>query len=187
MAMSESGGPGMTRDSILGILRPEWVRVDGQRLRRLRVMKAWTQEALAGKAGVSTATVVRLERNRNVRCRCGTATRLAKTLGEEFTALILRSGDTAGYVAFWSRCQRQMILVADHAGHIVDLLPIPLAADCTGIGIDLPGTGMLRQTAWSACPGAEWQEARPGQWSVPVISRDRSRGGDRDELRSGCR
>ena len=57
--------------------------VDGQRLRRLRNQRGLSQEQLAGRAGISPATVARLERQPAAPCRCRTLARLAAALGED--------------------------------------------------------------------------------------------------------
>jgi transcriptional regulator with XRE-family HTH domain len=61
-----------------------WFTVlDGHRLRRLRRQCGLSQEQLAGQAGISTATVARLERQPAAPCRCRTLGRLARALDEE--------------------------------------------------------------------------------------------------------
>jgi transcriptional regulator with XRE-family HTH domain len=61
-----------------------WFTVlDGHRLRRLRRQCGLSQEQLAGQAGISTATVARLERQPATPCRCRTLGRLARALDEE--------------------------------------------------------------------------------------------------------
>ncbi|MGH3122755.1 MAG: helix-turn-helix domain-containing protein [Streptosporangiaceae bacterium] len=57
--------------------------VDGRRLRHLRRQHGLSQEQLAGRAGVSPATVARLERQPAAPCRCRTLGRLAAALGED--------------------------------------------------------------------------------------------------------
>jgi len=160
---------------------PELVRLDGERLRQLRAAKSWTQETFARKAGVSLSTVMRLEHSSDAKCRCSTATRLAKALGERLTALIVTPGDSLRRVAFWARWRRPRTVVADSDGYVVDLLPV----------LDTwnrPGPDMLRQTGWLVCPDSEWREDPPGLWSVPVFRYEQERrGGDEDDLRdSGC-
>jgi DNA-binding XRE family transcriptional regulator len=51
--------------------------VDGQRLRHWRRQRGMTQEKLADRAGISVATVVRLERQSGAACRGYTLGRLA--------------------------------------------------------------------------------------------------------------
>jgi transcriptional regulator with XRE-family HTH domain len=61
-----------------------WFTVlDGHRLRRLRRQRGLSREQLADRAGISPATVARLERQRSAPCRCRTLGRLARALGEE--------------------------------------------------------------------------------------------------------
>ena len=61
-----------------------WTTVlDGGQLRRLRRQHALSQEKLADQAGISAATVARLERQPAAPCRCRTLARLAAALGEE--------------------------------------------------------------------------------------------------------
>ena len=57
--------------------------VDGQRLRRLRNQHGLSQEQLADRAGISPATVARLERQPAAPCRCRPLGRLAAALDEE--------------------------------------------------------------------------------------------------------
>jgi transcriptional regulator with XRE-family HTH domain len=61
--------------------------LDGQRLRQLRRQHGLSQEQLAAKAGISSATVARLERTTHTRCRTRTLARLATALGEDPAAL----------------------------------------------------------------------------------------------------
>ena len=61
-----------------------WFTVlDGHRLRHLRRQRRLSQEQLASQAGISTATVARLERQPAAPCRCRTLGRLAAALDEE--------------------------------------------------------------------------------------------------------
>ena len=61
-----------------------WFTVlDGHRLRHLRRQRRLSQEQLASQAGISTATVARLERQPDAPCRCRTLGRLAAALEEE--------------------------------------------------------------------------------------------------------
>ena len=63
--------------------RVQWSAViDGQRLRHLRRLHQLSQEKLADKAGISLATLARLEREPRPHCRPRTMTRLAIALGE---------------------------------------------------------------------------------------------------------
>ncbi len=65
-----------------------WTTVlDGQRLRQLRHERALSQEKLACLAGLSPATVARLERLPRPLCRGRTLARLAAALGEPPAAL----------------------------------------------------------------------------------------------------
>ena len=68
-------------------MRTWTVTLDGQRLRALRRAHGLSQEKLAGLAGVSPATVRRLERQRHPSCRGRTLARLAAALGEPPAAL----------------------------------------------------------------------------------------------------
>jgi transcriptional regulator with XRE-family HTH domain len=54
----------------------------GDNLRRLRILNALTQEELADKAGLTPATVARIERN-ETEPRPSTLRKLAHALGEE--------------------------------------------------------------------------------------------------------
>ena len=61
--------------------------VDGRRLRQLRTQHHLSQEQLADRAGVSLATVARLERQPCAPCRSWTLGRLAAALHTEPAAL----------------------------------------------------------------------------------------------------
>lgn len=63
------------------------VTVDGQRLRQVRRQHGLSRQALATAAGISTATIGRLERQEWPSCRGRTLARLAKALGEQATDL----------------------------------------------------------------------------------------------------
>ena len=63
------------------------IALDGQRLRHLRRQHGLSQEQLAAKAGISLATVARLERTPRTTCRTRTLSRLAAALGEQPAAL----------------------------------------------------------------------------------------------------
>jgi transcriptional regulator with XRE-family HTH domain len=56
--------------------------VDGVRLRQLRRQHGLSPAELAGKAGVSMSTVIRLERQPRPSCRTRTAALLATALGQ---------------------------------------------------------------------------------------------------------
>ena len=61
-----------------------WITLlDGHRLRRLRHSHGLTQAELAAKAGLSNATVARLEASTCPACRCRTLARLAAALGAD--------------------------------------------------------------------------------------------------------
>jgi transcriptional regulator with XRE-family HTH domain len=60
--------------------RPQTIVLDGQRLREARRQRGLSQERLAHQAGLSPATVARLERQRRPRCRHRTLARLAAAL-----------------------------------------------------------------------------------------------------------
>ena len=61
-----------------------WFTVlDGHRLRRLRRQHGLSREQLAGRAGISLATVARLENQPAAPCRCRTLGRLACALSED--------------------------------------------------------------------------------------------------------
>jgi DNA-binding XRE family transcriptional regulator len=66
------------------------VIIDGQRLRQLRRQRGLSQEMLADRAGVSAATVGRLERCGRPSCRGRTLARLAASLGEHPAAITSR-------------------------------------------------------------------------------------------------
>lgn len=61
-----------------------WItRVDGHRLAHLRRQHQLTRAELASKAGVSSATIARLEQHHHPACRSRTLARLAAALGED--------------------------------------------------------------------------------------------------------
>ena len=65
-----------------------WITLlDGPQLRQLRRHHELTQAELAAKAGVSSATVARLEAGTCLACRCRTLARLAAALGADPAAL----------------------------------------------------------------------------------------------------
>ena len=61
--------------------------LDGTRLRKLRREQSLTQQQLADRAGLSPATVTRLERLTHATCRGRTLARLAAALREQPAAL----------------------------------------------------------------------------------------------------
>jgi transcriptional regulator with XRE-family HTH domain len=62
----------------------QWFTVlDGHRLRHSRRQRGLSREQLADRAGISPATVGRLERQPAAPCRSRTLGRLARALGEE--------------------------------------------------------------------------------------------------------
>jgi transcriptional regulator with XRE-family HTH domain len=63
--------------------RPWTATLDGARLRQLRRQHHLTQHQLAAKAGISTATVARLEQAPRITCRSRTLGRLARALDED--------------------------------------------------------------------------------------------------------
>lgn len=73
MATTQTGRPGRRWFTVL----------DGHQLRRLRRQRGLSREELAGRAGISPATVARLERQRAAPCRCRTLGRLAGALSED--------------------------------------------------------------------------------------------------------
>jgi DNA-binding XRE family transcriptional regulator len=86
--------PGLSRPRILSAAvrtlrpaRPQVYVLDGQRLRLLRREHGLSQETLAYQAGVSPATVARLERQSRASCRGRTLARLALALGEQAAAI----------------------------------------------------------------------------------------------------
>ena len=70
-----------------GQLRQWMTQIDGQQLRRLRRQVGLSQVELATRAGISMATVARLERKVRATCRGRTMARLAAALGESRDAL----------------------------------------------------------------------------------------------------
>jgi anti-sigma regulatory factor (Ser/Thr protein kinase)/DNA-binding XRE family transcriptional regulator len=69
--------------------------VDGHRLRHLRRERGLTRAGLAAKAGISQATIARLERQRRASSRGRTVARLAAALGEQPATLALPAPQTA--------------------------------------------------------------------------------------------
>jgi len=74
--------------------RPQTFILDGQRLRQLRRQRGLSQEELAAQAGLSVATVARLERQASAPCRGRTLGRLARALGEHPATTNLRAGES---------------------------------------------------------------------------------------------
>ena len=67
----------------------QWFTVlDGRRLRHLRHQRGLSQDQLAGWAGISPATVARLEGQPATPCRSRTLGRLAAALDEDPASLI---------------------------------------------------------------------------------------------------
>ena len=64
-------------------------RIDGQRLRQLRRQRNLSQADLGYQAGISPATITKLERHSSSPCRCRTLARLARALGEDPASTIL--------------------------------------------------------------------------------------------------
>jgi DNA-binding XRE family transcriptional regulator len=64
--------------------------VDGTRLRQARHEHELSQAELAGTAGISVTTLIRLERQPRTRCRGRTLARLALALGEDPASTTLR-------------------------------------------------------------------------------------------------
>jgi transcriptional regulator with XRE-family HTH domain len=82
---------------VAAITRPAQPRtflLDGQRLRQLRRQRGLSQEELAAQAGLSVATVARLERQASAPCRGRTLGRLARALGEHPATTTLRTGES---------------------------------------------------------------------------------------------
>jgi DNA-binding XRE family transcriptional regulator len=81
-----------------GTTRRWMVIIDGQLLRQLRRQRGLSQEMLADRAGISTATVGRLERCDRPSCRGRTLARLAAVLGEHPAAIIPTDHHVQGVV-----------------------------------------------------------------------------------------
>ena len=74
----------MTATTTAATRRRSWTTVlNGRRLRELRREHGLSQEALADRAGISLATVARLERQSRAACRGRTLARLAAALDED--------------------------------------------------------------------------------------------------------
>lgn len=71
------------------------VALDGTRLRQLRCEHGLSRSELARLAGISTATVTRLERQPRTSCRGRTVARLAAALDEQLSSIGLLSLDTS--------------------------------------------------------------------------------------------
>jgi transcriptional regulator with XRE-family HTH domain len=71
--------------------------IDGHHLRNSRNQHGLTRDQLASKAGISSATIARLERHSRIRCRSRTLARLAAALGQSPATLTSRepSGNAA--------------------------------------------------------------------------------------------
>ena len=74
--------------------QPQTSLLDGHRLRQLRRQRGLSQEELAAQAGLSVATVARLERQASAPCRGRTLGRLARALGEHPASTTLRAGES---------------------------------------------------------------------------------------------
>ena len=84
---------------VVGMARPAQPQtfiLDGPRLRQLRRQRGLSQEELAAQAGLSVATVARLERQASAPCRGRTLGRLARALGEHPASTTLRAGQSRG-------------------------------------------------------------------------------------------
>jgi DNA-binding XRE family transcriptional regulator len=73
---------------VIQVIQPvraqRWITVlDGTRLREARRQHGLSRATLADRAGLSIATVARLEGQRMSSCRCRTLVRLAAALGED--------------------------------------------------------------------------------------------------------
>lgn len=80
-------------------LAHRWLTVlDGQRLRQVRRQHGLSQERLAYRAGISLATVARLEREPRPHCHARTAALIAAALGEHpsIIAPIVTGSSSAG-------------------------------------------------------------------------------------------
>jgi transcriptional regulator with XRE-family HTH domain len=75
--LTPAGSAGSTRPAA-----PRIIAVDGRRLRQLRRQHDVSRERLAYRAGISPATVARLERQSDPRCRTRTLARIAAALGQ---------------------------------------------------------------------------------------------------------
>jgi transcriptional regulator with XRE-family HTH domain len=80
--MNGSPSPARSRDRWFAV-------VDGVRLQRLRRRHGLSAAELAGKAGIGSSTVSRLEGQTRSSCRTRTLARLAAALGEPAKALAL--------------------------------------------------------------------------------------------------
>jgi len=103
IAISKLGPPPAPVPAGAGSSAPRrWiVIIDGQRLRHLRRQHGLSQETLADRAGISLATIGRLERNGRPSCRGRTLARLAAALGEHPAAIMITV--TADTVALATR------------------------------------------------------------------------------------
>lgn len=72
----------MTADAMSHPARSWTTVLDGARLRELRREHGFSQAELAGRAGISLTTIVRLEREPRAVCRGRTLARLATALQE---------------------------------------------------------------------------------------------------------
>jgi DNA-binding XRE family transcriptional regulator len=112
------------------------VTIDGQRLRQLRRQRGLSQEMLADRAGVSAATVGRLERCDRPSCRGRTLARLAAVLGEQPAAIISTDHHAKGVIQ-QPRMNDQPPSIgrvpgpALRAVHGVAATPYPLARDAS--------------------------------------------------------
>ena len=89
----DSAGP-QPAAAIIRPAQPQTFILDGERLRQLRRQRGLSQKELAGQAGLSVATVARLERQASAPCRGRTLARLARALGEHPATTTLRAGES---------------------------------------------------------------------------------------------
>jgi transcriptional regulator with XRE-family HTH domain len=80
--------PGKPQPAPIAHRSQRWLTVvDGDRLRQLRRQHHLSQEQLAANAGISPATVARLERHSSASCRSRTLARLAAAMEEDPASL----------------------------------------------------------------------------------------------------
>jgi hypothetical protein len=66
------------------------------------------------------------------------------------------------WIAQWPVNDRNVLVITDPAGNVVESLVTQPAGD-------RPSAHILWHTGWIAYPGTEWQEEPPGQWSRAVF------------------
>lgn len=100
-------------------------RIDGDKLRELRIRKGWTLEALAVRSGVSERAIQDIEKGLTLQPRPNTVRWLAQVLEVEPETLWLDAdpGPTAAPVTT-AKAPRALVIVQDAAGTLLNRLSV---------------------------------------------------------------